>query len=154
MRYRKLLVPTDFSDGAREALEAAVDLAGPDTSLLVLHAWDIPAAAMLSEGLVLTTMYADVPSAAEEALGRWRREAERLGARRVESRLVHGPAWHQIVRAAEADPAIDLIVMGTHGRTGLKRALLGSVTEKVVRHAPCPVLAVRRRDVSVGGGER
>jgi nucleotide-binding universal stress UspA family protein len=154
MRYRKILCPTDFSDGAREALEAAVGLTEADGSLLVLHAWDIPAAAMLGEGLVLTTMYADVPAAAEEALGRWRREAERLGARRVEGRLVHGPAWHQIVRAAEADPTIDLIVMGTHGRTGLTRALLGSVTEQVVRHAPCAVLTVRRRGATVGGGER
>ena len=59
-----------------------------------------------------------------------------------------GTPWNETVAIAKRDPSIDLIVMGTHGRTGLKHALLGSVAEKVVRHAPCPVLVARDRDAA------
>lgn len=69
-------------------------------------------------------------------------DATRLGAR-VTSRMLYGVPWDQIVQVARDDAAIDLIVMGTHGRSGLARVLLGSVTEQVIRHAPCSVLAMR-----------
>jgi nucleotide-binding universal stress UspA family protein len=57
-----------------------------------------------------------------------------------------GEVMIAILSLLKDDPAIDLVVMGTHGRTGLKHVLLGSVAEKVVRHAPCPVLVVRERE--------
>jgi nucleotide-binding universal stress UspA family protein len=63
----------------------------------------------------------------------------------IETRLVEGDPWREIKAAAEALPA-DLVVMGTHGRSGFERLLLGSVTEKVLRTAPCPVLTVGTED--------
>jgi nucleotide-binding universal stress UspA family protein len=56
-----------------------------------------------------------------------------------------GPAGPRIIAALEADPTIDLVLMGSHGRTGIKRVVLGSVAEKVLRHATCPVLIERPR---------
>ncbi len=72
-------------------------------------------------------------------------EAEAAGVRRVEVKVLTGTPWHEIVEMARRDVAIDLIVLGTHGHTGLKHVLLGSVAERVVRHAPCPVLIERTR---------
>jgi nucleotide-binding universal stress UspA family protein len=60
----------------------------------------------------------------------------------VGQKLLTGDAWHEIVKLAE-EGQFDLIVMGTHGRTGIKHALMGSVAEKVLRKATCPVLTVR-----------
>jgi nucleotide-binding universal stress UspA family protein len=71
-----------------------------------------------------------------------RRDTEALGARRVTSRLEYGDPATGIVGIA-ADEGVDLIVMGTHGRTGVSRWLIGSVAEKVVRSAPCAVLTVK-----------
>jgi nucleotide-binding universal stress UspA family protein len=79
-------------------------------------------------------------------------EATRLGARRVTSRALTGVPWEQIVEILRGDAAFDLAVMGTHGRTGLARILLGSVTEKVIRHAPCSVFAVRPRGDAIAFG--
>jgi len=69
--------------------------------------------------------------------------ARELGATAVETKLVEGVAWPEIVAAAKTQ-GCDLIVMGTQGRSGLSHLLLGSVAEKVVRHAPCPVMAVHK----------
>jgi len=80
----------------------------------------------------------------EMGLSDWAEEAKALGAKRVSAVAVDGVAWDIVCRLA-ADERSDLIVMGTHGRTGLRHALLGSVAEKVVRHAPCTVLIVRPR---------
>jgi nucleotide-binding universal stress UspA family protein len=68
-------------------------------------------------------------------------QAESVGALEVGTKLLQGVAWDEIVRFAKTE-GFDLIVMGTHGRTGIKHALLGSITEKVVRTASCPVLTV------------
>lgn len=60
--------------------------------------------------------------------------------KKIAIKFLEGAPWDQIISTAREDPAIDLIVMGTHGRTGVKRALIGSVAERVVRHAPCAVM--------------
>ena len=72
----------------------------------------------------------------------WEQEAQRLGARRVVSAKVEGVPLVEIVRFARETNS-SLIVMGTHGHTGVKHALIGSVAEKVVRSADCPVLTIR-----------
>jgi nucleotide-binding universal stress UspA family protein len=79
-------------------------------------------------------------------LAKSKTEAQQLGVKEVATRLLTGVPWDEIVSAARSDSAVDLIVIGTHGRTGLAHVLLGSVAEKVVRHAPCPVLVVRGRE--------
>ena len=146
MSWTKIMCPVDFSPGAKESLHTAATMAAESgAELIVAHAWTSPVYYM-GEGVGLAAgLITDLMQDAETNLARWKEDAEQLGARRVTTLFLTGIAWHEIVAAAEKDPAIDLIVMGTHGRTGLKHVLLGSVAEKVVRHAPCPVLVVRSR---------
>jgi universal stress protein A len=146
MTFHKILCPIDFSAGSREALRVATELArGSDGELVLLHAWQAPYVygpdtAYPAEYFVESKRHAELD------LASWRTEAEKLGARRVVTSLVTGAPWHEVVETAKQDHTFDLIVMGTHGRTGLKHVLLGSVAEKVVRHAPCPVLVTRIRE--------
>jgi nucleotide-binding universal stress UspA family protein len=141
--FRRILVPHDFSDAANHALEVAADLAATHRgTITVLH--------------VLTPFYSGpgYPTQAEIAwtppaeLAAERRARlaklvrERLGARarRVTCKVATGEALPSILRAARA---ADAIVMATLGRTGLAHLLIGSVAEKVVRHASIPVLTIR-----------
>jgi nucleotide-binding universal stress UspA family protein len=145
MSFRKILCPIDFSEGSREALRLAVDKLGPDAHLVLVHVWQPPFVYGPDAGFP-GNVFIETKTLAENELATWKGQAEQLGARRVSTVLATGAPWHEIVELARQDPAIDLIAMGTHGRTGIKHVLLGSVAEKVVRHAPCPVLAVRVRD--------
>jgi nucleotide-binding universal stress UspA family protein len=161
---KRILVPHDFSDTAERALSFALDLAERlGAGVIVLHAYDAPVlgfpdgTAALPALVELTGQIQSAAAAALEGV-----------ARRVRSRgvpldtvLRQGPAWSEIDAAAR-ELGADLIVMGTHGRRGVSRALMGSVAEKVVRTAPCPVLtvhgplgdeAVSRRDF-IGQGSR
>ena len=85
----------------------------------------------------------NVLEAASSELEAWRREAEDRVGKPVIARAIGGVPWSAIVALANDDPTIEMIVMGTHGRSGVSRALIGSVAERVVRHAPCSVLVVR-----------
>lgn len=140
------MCPVDYSPGSKEALRTAATMAAESGGeLVIVHAWE----PMYSggEGFGLTAnLMADLRKSVEESLELWRMDAVRLGAKRVTSMFLTGAPWNEIVGAAKNDPAIDLIVMGTHGRTGLKHVLIGSVAEKVVRHAGCPVLVIRSRE--------
>lgn len=137
--FRRILCPVDFSAGSRAALELAADLARRDRALLtVLHVtrsrW--PG----DQGLVVP---GPEPEREEiEMLARWVADAERLAGGTVSSVLLSAPAPGAILGFAR-DDATDLIVMATHGRTGIRRQVLGSVAEAVLRAAPCPVLVVR-----------
>jgi nucleotide-binding universal stress UspA family protein len=144
MGFRKILCPTDFSEGSREALRFVLDKLGTEAQLVLVHVWEPPYVYGPDAGIP-GSVFIDTRTMAENDLARWKGEAEQLGARRVTTVLATGAPWHEIVELARRDPAIDLIAMGTHGRTGLKHVLLGSVAEKVVRHATCPVLAARIR---------
>lgn len=147
VRVRKVLCPIDFSEPSAEALHFAVALARRfDATLTLVNVYAVPGYA-LPEGAVLLgpKVMADVLAETERGLREWKARAERLGARRVDTLAAQGAADAEIVRVAR-EGAYDLIVMGTHGRTGLKHVLLGSVAEKVVRRAPCPVLTVRPAD--------
>lgn len=148
--FSKILVPTDFSDSARVALERALDLRQQfGASLTLLHVYQIPIS--YPNGYVFT---ADVLGSIEEAargqMGRELEWAERRAKAlstdaelvRVETRLLIGAPSLAIVEEAERG-GHDLIVMGTHGHTGLKHLFIGSVAERVVRTAPCPVLTIR-----------
>jgi len=143
MVFHKILCPVDFSAGSRQALKLAAQLAKESAAPLVLaHVWQ-PTQWAAAEVQLAPGVMQDMLDTEHAELAKWRAEAVELGAGDVEVRFLTGAPWDQIIGTARADRAIDLVVMGTHGRTGLTHVLLGSVAEKVVRHAPCAVLVVR-----------
>jgi nucleotide-binding universal stress UspA family protein len=144
MAFKKILCPVDFSPGSQQAMRTAVRLAKERNAELVLvHSWYLPPTAFAGEYVYAAAFVQQFSDDAQRGLKAAVLEAEKLGAPHVTSKLLTGTPWEQIVRAAQSEPAVDLIVIGTHGRTGISRVLLGSVAELVVRHAPCPVLTVR-----------
>lgn len=138
---QRILVPHDFSETAQRALCYAVDLAEKlGARVTIVHAYEIPVWGF-PEGPALTVDIAGrLEKAARNALDAVVSRAQRPNVE-VTAVLRHGPAWSEIDAVAKETKA-DLVVMGTHGRRGVARALLGSVAEKVVRSAPCPVLTV------------
>jgi nucleotide-binding universal stress UspA family protein len=142
---KRILVPTDFSKFSQQALMYAVALAEKfGSELCLLHV--VQDLAVFIPDMV-TTAPPIVPSleqmtaAVQAAFDRLVREngLERLSFRRE---VCQGTPFLEIIRFAKENE-VDLIVMGTHGRSGLVHVLMGSVTDKVVRKAPCPVLTVR-----------
>jgi nucleotide-binding universal stress UspA family protein len=145
MSFRKILCPIDFSAGSRKAMVLAARLAKLHGSeLVVTHAWFLPPTAVSGEFLYPVELVKGQVDDNERALASATEEARTLGPPRVSAKMIDGEPWVKIVELAQADPQIDLIVLGTHGRTGLGRMFLGSVAEMVVRHAPCSVLAIPR----------
>ncbi len=138
MNVHKILFPTDFSTTANEALRMAVSLARENgAKLLIVHVEEPPLAYGGGD------MYYGVPTPSIDQIKTMLAEID-PGAPdvEVERHLVTGEPADAIVRLAEEEKA-DLIVMSTHGRTGLTRLLMGSVAETVVRRAACPVLTVK-----------
>ena len=150
LRLKRILVPTDFSDSAEHALKYAVRLGKPfKANIFVLHVFH------LQEYLALLSDRDQTDAGAasevlEAAKNRAGNKLEEL-VRRSEDKevallpiLLVGVPFEEIVRyAAERD--VDLIVMPTHGRTGVAHLLLGSTSERVISHSVCPVLVVRTR---------
>lgn len=146
MTFGKILCPTDFSLGSQQAMLLAVRLANEsDAELVLAHAWYLPPLVYAEEPAFPPDAIQAMVDDDERGLAAAAAEATRLGARRVTTRFLAGVPWDQIVTLLRGDSAFGLVVMGTHGRTGLDRVVMGSVTEKVIRHAPCPVLAVPAR---------
>jgi universal stress protein A len=142
MRFSRIICPVDFSAPAHEALLAAVQLAIRfEATLTLVNVYSLPLLAV-PEMSVDPTLLTEILAHTDAQLASWTREAIQLGARRVEAAKLEGVAWDVIVKVAR-DGGADLIVIGTHGHTGLRHALVGSVAERVVRHASCPVLVVR-----------
>jgi len=144
---RQILVPIDFSESSRVAFEYAVDLARPfAASVDVIHVWEAPSFVPLGTeaGEWNQSLVELVKKNAETALDEFIAAAVKRDLTVRASRAEPGSPALTIVEAAKTGH-YDLIVMGTHGRTGLSRTLIGSVAERVVRHAPCPVLTVRTR---------
>ncbi len=142
---KRILVPVDFSEGASEALELAEDLAARyEASITIIHVHELLANLMPSGPLPVSVMETWVAES-NKLLDKTKAKALELGAREVDTVFIQGTPFAEIVRFSR-EKAYDLIVMGTHGRAGLKHALIGSVAEKVVRKAPCPVLTVRLKD--------
>ncbi|WP_332900326.1 universal stress protein [Haladaptatus sp. CMSO5] len=143
--FDRILIPTDGSDPARPAVEMAVGLAETHGAMLhVLYIVDQPTTVSgMGEGF---SGLDDLLDALEER-GHQATKAivEQARERGIETTAAvrRGNPHDDILSYAE-DNDIDVIVMGTHGRTGVKRALLGSVTENVVRHSEIPVLTVHR----------
>ncbi|MBP89472.1 MAG: universal stress protein UspA [Planctomycetaceae bacterium] len=139
MQAEKILVPTDFSHTGDAALEMATALArNAGAMLLIVHAEEPPAAYGGGE------LYYGMPEPATDDLRKMLHKVEPTDPTvRYEHRLITGDPAHAIVRLAK-DEGVDMIVMGTHGRTGLSRMLMGSVAEAIVRRAECPVLTYKQ----------
>jgi nucleotide-binding universal stress UspA family protein len=146
MRFKKLLAALDFSPLSDQAFHTAAAMAA-DTGaqLVLLHVLQNRSGEELPSYRSHQIMPQHV-AAADAKLAERKREANQLGAHLVSTRVEHGSPWYEIVDLLRQDRSFDLVVIGTHGRTGLKHVLLGSVAEKVVQHAPCPVLVVRIED--------
>lgn len=154
MRLRKILCPVDFSQGATTALAIAVRLANESNAeLVVAHVFQLPTPLAMGEPMLPGEVFTSIADDAKERLEMVLASARDLGAKRVTSVYATGVPWVEIVDLLDKDPAFDLVVMGTHGRSGLSRMLLGSVTEKVVRHAPCSVMTMRP-DATAGKFEK
>ena len=140
---RTILCPVDFSPGSRHAMRVAIRLAREAKAHLALvHVWHVPALATAGEVPIDPGTIQALVDDATRLLADAGREATELGAPDVATTLRNGSPWSAIVELAEHERP-DLIVMGTHGRGGVSRFLVGSVAESVVRHAPCGVLVVR-----------
>ncbi|MDQ2050706.1 universal stress protein [Natronolimnohabitans sp. A-GB9] len=137
-----ILVPTDGSPHAEAALEqAAVVGRHHDATVHLLSVVDVsPAALDERDDLRLERLETHAEDVVDEGVA----TVEEMGADATGA-VKHG-STHRVIRSAADDVGADLLVMGTHGRSGLDRLLLGSVTERVLRRAPAPVLTVRQRD--------
>lgn len=144
MEIKRILFPTDFSEGALNALPYAVDIARSyGAKLYMLHViYDIATASGLHvPHISVDEMYKELDASA-------RKELEKFGAdiikdiKDIEYSVIRGIPYEEILKFAK-EKQIDLIVIGTHGRKGLDRVLFGSTAERVVRNATCPVLTVR-----------
>ena len=146
MKIETILFPTDFSECANYALSYAASLARQaSASIICVHVIEPVVPSVGYTGLNEPLPIADLSEQLEESA---ERELPKIGAcdecsgLEVEQVIAHGDAAAEIVRVAK-ERNVDLIVISSHGRTGLGRILFGSTAESVVRHAPCPVLVVK-----------
>jgi nucleotide-binding universal stress UspA family protein len=144
---RNILLPVDFSEPSGELLEYAAALAARlEANLDVLHVWEppvpLPPLGVADSAAVDPALPELVKQDAQQGIEQFVAQARQRGINLRAARLESGPPAQTIVEIAKTG-GYDLIVIGTHGRTGIVHALLGSVAERVVRHAPCPVLSVR-----------
>lgn len=148
---RTILFPTDFSETSTRAFGYACELARENRAKLVaVHVLE-PVPPLVADGIVIPCDLEGARDAAQQRL--WNLTPNQSGLE-FERELCDGPAAATIVKTAEEISA-DLIVMGTHGRSGVRRLLLGSVAEEVLRHAHCPVLLVKQtRPVKRTSGAR
>jgi nucleotide-binding universal stress UspA family protein len=139
-RFRTILHPTDFSASSQTAFDLACSLAKDHGARLVLLHVAAPAPVVVGDGVLApAVMPAEFLRDEEEQLRGLRPAQQGVP---VEHVFVVGDVTKEILNVAR-DARADFIVMGTHGRTGLRRMLLGSVAEEIIRRAPCPVLAVK-----------
>jgi nucleotide-binding universal stress UspA family protein len=144
-RLKKILVPIDFSDCSKKALQYAIPLAKEHGARITLL-YVVPTSYAVGEygGYDHASILADMRTSGKKEIDRLAKDM--VGGEVPVNTIVSGGApAREIIKAAKA-AEMDVIVLSTHGRTGLKHVFLGSVTENVVRQAPCPVLVVRERE--------
>src|SRR5689334_19100272 len=138
---KTLLVAVDFSDSSEAALAYAVELAKPlGARLVVMHSYELPVygfpdGALVASVEVATRIMQGAQTGLDGMVERYKGEAE------LSTIVRQGVAWEE-VRAVAEEVDADMIVIGTHGRKGIARALLGSVAEKILRTSTRPVLAI------------
>ena len=144
-RLRRILHPTDFSPASRAAFKRAVAMAKADRAQLLLVHVLAPPLPIAGEGYISPNVYDDLENSARKYaqthLSALQAKARKAGVKAV-TLLLEGVVHEEIARAAKSKKA-DLIVIGTHGRTGLAEFFLGSVASRVAAAASCPVMTVR-----------
>ena len=143
MLPKNILVPTDFSEGAEEALTYACELASRlGATVHLVNVVGIPALGVPELGVAVTaTMIDQVVADNQQAIDKLARDFS--GKAMIGRAILKTGDARDAINQAATELDCDLIVMGTHGRRGVTRVLLGSVAETVVRTAPCPVLTIR-----------
>jgi universal stress protein A len=145
--FKRILHATDFSKASRPALAKAIALAHQNRAPLLIAHVLVPLVIRVGDGFVSPGAYDAINHGTREdahkQLVSLVQHAKKAGAHAT-ALLLGGAPHEQVVRAARRN-RVDLIVLGTHGRTGLSRVLVGSVAERVIRFAACPVLTVRSR---------
>ena len=150
IKLKKILCPFDFSENSQEALQYAIHLMlkDDDATLYLVHVVDSRvfdySGPMYEQEVPLMKVELD-QSTREQLEKKLLAEVPEEIQNRVETTILFGVPFLEIIMAAR-DKNIDLIVIGTHGRTGLAHMIIGSVAEKVVRKAPCPVLSVKSKE--------
>lgn len=142
IEFEKILFPTDFSESAENAARYAISLAKKyGSNLYIVHVVE-PFTYTTDFGLDYSVQYKEMEATARRLLDEFVASIQRnyLDAEGV---LLSGEPFVEIIKYAKREQ-VDLIIMGTHGRTGLEHMLLGSVAEKVVRKSPCPVLTIKK----------
>lgn len=146
MTIKNVLVPTDFSAGAQEAVRYAYDLASAvGATLHIVHVLEnpfAPGAFMEMYTPPSPEYFVDMERQAEEKLRSLLTTEERARVHAVLTTRLGVPA-SEILDRIQEEPTIDLVVMATHGRGGVARFVMGSVTDKIIRSAPCPVVTMR-----------
>lgn len=144
MEIKSILFPTDFSEGSAEALKYAVEFAKKyDAKLYVIHIiYDVAkASGWYVPHISMDKLYQDIQEGAKKELDNFGVQ-ELSGIKNIERVVITGIPHQEIVAFANSKK-VDMIILGTHGRTGIDRILFGSTAAQVVRNAPCPVLTVR-----------
>lgn len=143
---KRILVPVDFSECSRKALQYAGSFARQfNAEMILLHVVEPPVYPGNAPLVVTAMMFddADIRELAAKRLSEWRNEISSRAT--VKANVRGGVPYHEIIQAAE-ETNTDLIVISTHSRTGFARMFLGSTAERVVRHAPCPVMVIREKE--------
>lgn len=144
-RIRRIICASDFSSASRKAFATAVMLAKANRAAVTMVHVVTPIVRLAPDQYVASTTWEEIEIGtrawAQEQIDRLAAKAKRAGIRAT-ALLLEGDAPEEIVRAARLKRS-DLLVLGTHGRTGLSKFFLGSVAERVVATAPCPVVTVR-----------
>jgi nucleotide-binding universal stress UspA family protein len=144
--WNRICCAVDFSQPSRAALARASGLAAKlGATLTLVHAFSPPAG---TEPFVSRRQGVLASASLARNLAEWRVEAEATAGQAVEAHVLAGPAADAILRFV-GEHSIDVLVLGTSGRTGLRRVLHGSVAEEVVRRASCPVLVVHGEGLAV-----
>jgi nucleotide-binding universal stress UspA family protein len=137
--YKKILVPTDFSDSSTQGLERAYEVVEPGGEIVLLHCWTLPGAGLTYWGPVGPELRKEIIAATESYADKFvpkhKQDHAKLTFKHLEREPKRG-IQHELEEAGD----YDLVVTGSHQRKGLNRWLLGSVAEATVRHSPCSVL--------------
>lgn len=145
IQIKKILCPVDFSESSDHAMRYALAFSETyQAELIFVHVMDYATLDMPDYPSVIefsANIIEQMKEIFEKRLEELT-EIEKKEYENISSRLVSGTPFYEIINLAKEEK-VDLIVIGTHGRTGLAHVLMGSVAEKVVRKAPCPVLTVK-----------